>query len=116
MNTITNPVAFADGWIARELEDWDARSKDEIRDSLTALRRSIGPHLLSGESVDDEAAVDELTELVRAIHRATRDDEISECWTIRAFLEQRGVYDGNLTGSRRLVAEACRLVLDTLDR
>jgi hypothetical protein len=41
-DTITHPAAFADGWIARELEDWDARTKDDIRRSLEALRRLLG--------------------------------------------------------------------------
>jgi hypothetical protein len=49
MSTITNVAAFVDGWIARELEDWDGRAKEDIFSSLTALRRAIRPHLFSGE-------------------------------------------------------------------
>lgn len=56
----------------------------------------------------------ELKELVRAILQSTRDDEKSEQWTIRRFLEHRGVYDGNISGSRRLVALACQNALDWL--
>lgn len=55
---------------------------------------------------------EELLELVRAILKSTREDALGEQWTIRAFLEQRGVYTGNMQGSRRLVAEACEHVLE----
>jgi hypothetical protein len=47
---ITHVAAFVDGWLARELEEWEARSPEEIRASLTALRRALQPHLVEETS------------------------------------------------------------------
>lgn len=58
-----------------------------------------------------EAARAALEELVQAILASVREDEKGEQWTIRAFLDKRGVYHENMSGSRRLVVEACKSVL-----
>jgi hypothetical protein len=51
MARITNVAAFVDGWLARELEDWDTRSKAEIRASLEGLREAILPNRVTEEAV-----------------------------------------------------------------
>ena len=56
---------------------------------------------------------DQLREALAAIQQSTRDDEKGEQWTIRNFLNKHGVFNDDISGSRRLVAEACRYVLST---
>ena len=68
--------------------------------------------LITTATISVEEQRDELLELTRAVYQASRTDEKGECWTIRAFLEQRNVYDGSLSGGRRLIEEACRVTLD----
>jgi len=62
-----------------------------------------------------KAERDELQALAGAILRSVRDDAHGEQWTIRKFLDDRGVYNDNLSGSRRLVEEACKKVIGGYD-
>jgi hypothetical protein len=50
---------------------------------------------------------DELLAALRVIHATVRGDEKSECWTIRKWLDERGVFNDDIQGQRRLVEAAC---------
>jgi len=50
-------------------------------------------------------------EALKAILQATRADARGEQWTIRAYLDKRGVFNGDISSTRRLVAEVCKLAL-----
>lgn len=54
---------------------------------------------------------DALLEALKAIRTAVSGDAKSECWTLRKWLSQQGVYHDNLTGPERLVFEACEVML-----
>lgn len=69
-------------------------------------------HGLADELARVEAARAALEELVQVILTSVREDEKGQQWAIRAFLDKRDVCHENLSGSRRLVAEACKSVLD----
>jgi len=48
---------------------------------------------------------------VEAIYTAVRDDEKGEYWTLRKYLDDHGIFNGDLARSERLIAAACRHVL-----
>lgn len=53
----------------------------------------------------------ETLEALKVILSAVRGDEKSECWTIRKFLDDRGVFNDDIGGAARLIEEVCKLVL-----
>jgi hypothetical protein len=57
----------------------------------------------------------DLLAALKAIEQSTREDERGEQWTIRAFLNNHGVFNGDISSSRRLVAEACKLAIAKAD-
>lgn len=58
-----------------------------------------------------ERRVTYLESTIATIRQSVRDDEKGEQWTIRSFLDAHGIYNGNLSGSNRLVFEACKAAL-----
>ncbi len=54
---------------------------------------------------------DELLAALSVIYTAVRGDEKSECWTIRKWLDERGVFNDDIHGRRRLVEAACVLAI-----
>ena len=84
---------------------WNTR---EIRSRLALL--AVQPPPPVGSPTTER---DQLREALAAIQQSTRDDEKGEQWTIRNFLNKHGVFNDDISGSRRLVAEACRYVLST---
>jgi hypothetical protein len=52
-----------------------------------------------------------LRDVLVAIHQTARDDEKGECWTLRRWLDERGVFNDDITGPRRLIAAACAFAL-----
>ena len=52
-----------------------------------------------------------LSAALEAIHTTVRGDEKSECWTIRKWLDERGIFNDDLSGGQRLVEEVCKAVL-----
>ena len=52
-----------------------------------------------------------LRRALEVIHATARGDEHGECWTIRKFLDDRGVFNGDLQGRMRLIEELCRYAL-----
>jgi len=61
------------------------------------------------ESERDEArkARDEYLAALKAIRTAVRGDEKSECWTIRKWLDKRGVFNDDLGSVERLIEAVC---------
>ena len=51
-------------------------------------------------------------EALRAILQSVRGDEKGEYWTIRAFLDKHGVFNGDIQSGKRLVEKACELALE----
>jgi len=66
---------------------------------------------MQAENVRLAAEVTRLTEVVQVVLKSVRDDEHGEQWTIRAYLDKCGIYHENMSGSRRLVREACERAL-----
>ncbi len=58
-----------------------------------------------------EAARATAREALRVILKAARGDEHSECITIRKWLDKRGVFNDDISGAERLIAEAARHAL-----
>ena len=54
-----------------------------------------------------------LDSAIGVIHKAVRGDHKSECWTIRKWLDERGVFNDDIQGSDRLVEAACVFALST---
>lgn len=53
-----------------------------------------------------------LRQALRVIHAAIRTDEKGTCNPIRKYLDDRGIYNGNLSGAARLAEEVCQLALN----
>ena len=51
-------------------------------------------------------------EALQAILRSIRGDEKGEYWTIRAFLDKHGMFNGDIQSGKRLVEKACELALE----
>jgi hypothetical protein len=48
---------------------------------------------------------------LKVIYTSTRGDEKGEQWTIRKWLNKRGVFNDDIAGSKRLVEAVCVCVL-----
>lgn len=48
-----------------------------------------------------------LRDALTVIHKTVRGDEKSECWTIRAYMDQQGLFNGDIGSSYRLVELVC---------
>lgn len=55
---------------------------------------------------------DELLSAVWAILQSTRGDSKGEQWTIRRWLNDRGVFNDDIQGSKRLVEAVCKFAFD----
>jgi len=72
-----------------------------------------------GITLEDQAviaAASELLAALEAIYTSTREDAKGEQHTIRAYLDARGVFNDDISGSRRLVALAAEHVLSAAQR
>lgn len=52
----------------------------------------------------------DLMRALQVIYATARTDEKGEYWTIRKYLDDYGVYHGNLSSLERLIEEVCKLV------
>lgn len=52
-----------------------------------------------------------LEQTLRVIQQAMRGDEQAQCWTIRKWLDERDIFNGDIQGRDRLVYEACKAAL-----
>ncbi len=50
---------------------------------------------------------DELLSALKVIHTAVRGDEKSESWSIRKWLDERSVFNGDINGRQALVEAVC---------
>lgn len=66
---------------------------------------------LMQEKREVQRQVAELVAALKAIYTSTRDDAKGEQWTVRAYLDSRGVFNDDVSGSRRLVALAAAYAL-----
>jgi len=66
---------------------------------------------LQAQLTEAERAQQALRAALDAILASTREDAKGEQWTIRKYLDERGVFNSDISSSRRLVAEACQLAL-----
>lgn len=53
----------------------------------------------------------DLREVLKVILTAIRGDEKSHCWAIRKWLDKRGIFNGDIGGTDRLIEEACKAAL-----
>lgn len=63
--------------------------------------------------MDRDALARELAtvrEAIGVIHTAVRGDHKSECWTIRKWLDERGVFNDDIQSAERLVEAVCVFV------
>lgn len=84
----------------------------ELVDMLTALR-TCDEHAkdmltLSGQVV-------ELTSALKAIHLAARGDAKGECWTIRKWMDARGMFNDDINGNVRLIEEAANYAVTRVE-
>jgi hypothetical protein len=75
-------------------------------DDMTATAARLAEHVSQAEARERA-----LREALKAIYTAARGDEKSECWTIRQWLDAHDVFNGDLQGAERLIAEACKAAL-----
>jgi hypothetical protein len=61
-----------------------------------------------------EATIASLRSALEVIHKTTRGDEKNECWTIRKWLDERGVFNDDIQGAKRLVEALCAFALAAL--
>lgn len=50
-------------------------------------------------------------EALQVIHKTVRGDEHSECWTIRKWLDEHGIFNDDIQGGKRLIEECCKAAL-----
>ena len=48
---------------------------------------------------------------LKVIYATVRGDEKSECWTIRKWLDKRGLFNDDIQASERLIAMVCKAAL-----
>jgi hypothetical protein len=88
-------------------------AEQRARDLLTRLEHPRAQDLTAGDVVELAnliAYARSLQEAMHAIYQAMRDDEKGEWWTLRKWLNDRGIYNGDI-GDHRLIEEVCRHVL-----
>src|SRR6187551_3827921 len=78
-----------------------ATPEDTTARAIAAMRAVLEGH--------ENARVARLEEALAAIHTSTREDEKGQQWEIRKYLDAHGVCNDDIAGSRRLVAEACKV-------
>lgn len=71
---------------------------DDLRSAANALSSSRRREQVLREALD-------------VIHKTVRGDEKSECWTVRKWLDERGVFNDDISGQRRLVEAVCTFAL-----
>lgn len=62
---------------------------------------------ISDTCIAAAARIEELTEALQVIHTAMRGDEKGEFWTLRAWLDKRGIFNDDLGVTERLVDAVC---------
>ena len=75
------------------------------------LSRQKAHAILAQQYENELARVTILSAALEVIHTTVRGDEKSECWTIRKWLDERGIFNDDLSGGQRLVEEVCKAVL-----
>lgn len=85
-------------WLSEET------SERESRETCSAVGTGAG------------RVMEQIREVLTAILQSTREDEQGEQWTIRAYLDKHGLFNGDISSSRRLVATACQHALTVLQK
>ena len=60
--------------------------------------------------------IENLTEALRVIQQAVRGDEKEEWWSLRAWLDERGIFNDDLGKSERLIESVCMGALSGLEK
>ena len=91
-----------------------ARQRDELlrrKDELLSTTNAAITRMHAAESRNQA-----LLEALDVIQTAARGDEKSECRTIRKWLDDHGVFNDDIQGTKRLVSTVCAFALGTLAR
>lgn len=82
-----------------------------LNDSAAALRACADTQETRREADALRAALREARTALEAIYASTRGDEHGEWWTIRKWLDDRGIFNADISTGKRIAAEVCKAAL-----
>lgn len=103
IQTLTNEIKRLD----------DPQRNKEFELLREKWRRQQGTIGMLQEKLRQQSATDkEAMEALEAIYTSARGDEKGQSWAIRKFLDDRGIFNDDIQGAKRLIEMVCKHVLE----